>query len=177
MRLSALQFRAAGKAVWGRAVLSAVLSTLLLSAAPAEASGPQSGKGSALTAKQQAAKAARIARRHAKLDLQLNDAVEDATNGESNVIIVFNDERDAVNLVKAQGGKAGRRLGILNARAARLSNRKLKALAGDPRVKSIHRDREVRGFAGRTAVTIGARAVQELMGYNGAGVGVAIIDS
>jgi serine protease AprX len=177
MRLSALQFNAAGKAVWGRAVLSAVFATLLLSAAPAEASGPQSRKGSALSAKQQAAKAARIARRHAKLDLQLNDAVEDATNGESNVIIVFHDEREAVNLVKGQGGKAGRRLGILKARAAKLSNRKLKALANDPRVKSIHRDREVKGFVGRTAVTIGARAVQELMGYSGAGVGVAVIDS
>ena len=119
MRLSAHQNSAAGKAVWGRAVLMALLAMLLLSAAPAEASGPQSGKGKALSAKQ-AAQAARVARRHAKLDLQLNDAVEDAVLGESNVIVVFNDDRDAVNIVKGQGGTAGRRLGILNARIAKL---------------------------------------------------------
>ena len=89
MRLSALRYSAAGKAVWGRAVTAALLASLLLSAVPAQAGGPQSGTGKALTAQQQA----RIARRHAKLDLQLNDAVEDAVNGESNVIIEFNDER------------------------------------------------------------------------------------
>ena len=82
-----------------------------------------------------------------------------------------------MNLVKGNGGKAGRRLGILKARVAKMPNRKLKALANDPRVKRIHLDRPVKSFAGRTAVTVGARAVQELMGYNGAGVGVAIIDS
>ena len=180
MKSSALQFRAAGKAVWGRAVLMALLASQLLLAAPAEASGPQSGRARALTATvtgDQSAKAARIARRHAKLDLQLNDAAEDAVNGNSNVIIEFTDERDAVNVVKGHGGKAGRRLGILKARVARISNRKLKALANDPRVKGIHLDRPVKGFVGRTAVTVGARAVQELMGYNGAGVGVAVIDS
>ena len=62
-------------------------------------------------------------------------------NGESNVIIEFNDETDAVNLVKGNGGKAGRRLGILKARVAKMPNRKLKALANDPRVKRIHLDR------------------------------------
>jgi serine protease AprX len=156
----------------------ALLAMLLLPAATADAAGsPPPGKGKALTAQQQAAKDARIARRHAKLDLQLNDAVEDAANAESNVIIEFYDETGAVNLVKSHGGKAGRRLGILNARVAKLSNRKLKLLASDPRVKKIHLDRPTEGFVGRTAVTVGARAVQELMGYNGAGVGVAIVDS
>jgi serine protease AprX len=120
---------------------------------------------------------ARKARRHAKLDQQLNDASEDQANGESKVIIEFNDESGAVNLVNAHGGKPGRRLGILNARAAKLPNRKLKALASDPRVKKVHLDRPAEGLVGRTAVTVGARAVQELMGYTGAGVGVAIVDS
>ena len=63
-------------------------------------------------------------------------------------------------------------------RASRkMPNRKLKALANDSRVKRIHLDRPTEVFVGRTAVTVGARAVQELMGYNGAGVGVAIVDS
>jgi serine protease AprX len=177
MTVSAPRHSAAGKAVWGRAILIAWLAMMLLPAAPVEASGPSPGKRSAVSAAKRAAQAARIARRHAKLDLRLNDAVEDAINGESNVIIEFNDETDAVNLVKANGGKAGRRLGILKARVAKMSNRKLKALANDKRVKRIHLDRATSGFIGRTAVTIGARAVQELMGYNGAGVGVAVVDS
>jgi serine protease AprX len=177
MNVSACRSSAAGKAVWGRAILVAMAAMLLLTAAPVDASGPQQSKVNSASAAKQAARAARIARRHAKLDLQLNDAVEDAVNAESNVIIEFNDESDAVNIVKAQGGKAGRRLGILKARVAKMSNRKLKALASDPRVKKIHLDRKTSGFVGRTAVTVGARAVQELMGYNGAGVGVAVVDS
>jgi serine protease AprX len=163
--------------VWGRAILTALLAMLLLPAAPAEASGPRPGKAKAVSAQKQAARAARIARRHVKLDLALNDAVEDQANGQSNVIIEFNDESDSVNLVKAFGGKSGRRLGLLKARVAKLSNRQLKALANDKRVKRIHLDRPVKGFMGRTAVTVGARAVQELMGYTGAGVGVAVVDS
>ena len=176
MTVSALRYSAAGKAVWGRAILTALLAILLLPAAPAEASGPQSGKTKAVSA-QEAARKARIARRHAKLDIALNDATEDAINGTSNVIIEFNDETDSVNLVKAFGGKSGRRLGILKARVATLSNRQLKALANDKRVKRIHLDRPAEGLVGRESVTVGARAVQELMGYNGAGVGVAIVDS
>lgn len=177
MKLSVFRHGAAEKAVWGRAILVALFAMLLLPAAPVEASGPQSRKAQTLSPAKQAARAARIARRSAKLDLRLNDAVEDAVNGESNVIIEFNDESDAVNLVKANGGKAGRRLGILKARVAKMSNRQLKALASDSRVKRIHLDRPTTGFVGRTAVTVGARAVQELMGYTGAGIGVAIVDS
>ncbi|HEX8028313.1 MAG TPA: S8 family serine peptidase [Vicinamibacterales bacterium] len=175
MTVSAYRNRPAEKAVWGRAILmSLVASLLLFPAAPTEASGEQPGKSkSALSARQ----ADRMARRHAKLDQQLNDAVEDANNAESNVIIEFNDDSDAANVVKGYGGKAGRRLAILNARVARISNKYLKTLANDSRIKAIHLDRAANGFIGRTAVTVGARAVQELMGYNGAGVGVAIIDS
>jgi hypothetical protein len=150
---------------------------LLLPAAPAEANGPQFGKTKSASSQQQSARAARLARRHAKLDEALNDAVEDQAHAASNVIIEFNDESDSSNLVKAYGGKTGRRLEILRARVAKLSNRRLKALASDPRVKRVHLDRLAEGFVGRTAVTVGARAVQELMGYTGAGVGVAVIDS
>jgi serine protease AprX len=176
MTVSALRYSAAGKAVWGRAILTALFAMLLLPAARVEASGPPGGH-QALSPAQSAARAARIARRHAKLDLALNDAVEDAVDRTSRVIIEFNDERDAVDLVRAHGGKSGRRLGILNARVARLSNRQLKNLASDRRVKRVHLDRPAQGFVGRTAVTVGARAVQESMGYNGAGIGVAVVDS
>ena len=177
MTFSAPRKRGADKAVWGRAILFTVLASFL-SVTPADAQLLKLGLNKAsATAKKQAELEARKARRHAKLDQQLNDAVEDKANSESAVIIEFHDDRDAVNLVKANGGKAGRRLGIIKAHVAKVPNRKLKALANDSRVKRVHLDRPAKSFAGRTAVTVGARAVQELMGYNGAGVGVAIIDS
>ena len=163
--------------MWGRAVLAALLATLLLSAAPAEAAGGSPLGIKALTAKQQAARAARHARLRTKLDVRLTDAVEETVNGVSNVIVVFNDLTDGVDVVKGYGGKPGRRLGILKALVAKMPNGRLEALIGDPRVKSVHHDRPTRGFVGRTAVTVGARAVQDLMGYNGAGVGVAVVDS
>ncbi|OFW39017.1 MAG: hypothetical protein A3J29_04200, partial [Acidobacteria bacterium RIFCSPLOWO2_12_FULL_67_14b] len=115
-------------------------------------------------------------RERAKLDPSLTLLAESVT-GESGVIIEFNDERDAARLIKNHGGKAGRRLGILNARVGRLPNSFIKRLSNHPAVKRISLDRDVEGAVARTAVTIGARAVQELMGYSGAGIGVAIVDS
>jgi serine protease AprX len=120
---------------------------------------------------------ARQGRHHAKLDQSLNTSAESAVAAETQVIIEFYKESDADSVISANGGKAGRRLPILQSRVARISNRRLKALADDPRVKSVHHDRGVDSLAGRTAVTVGARAVQELMGYTGAGIGVAVIDS
>src|SRR5688572_1751485 len=166
----------ARKAVWGRGILFSLIATFALSASPIEAAGKAGKKVSAGDPKL-AALAARLARRHAKLDQHLNDAVEDQANAVSDVIIEFHGETDSVNVVRGKGGKAGRRLASLNARVAKISNAMLKALASDPRVKRIHHDRPAQGFVGRTAVTVGARAVQELMGYRGDGIGVAIIDS
>ena len=111
MTVSALRYSAAGKAVWGSAILTALFSMLLLPAAPLEASGrPPGNHRQAESAAVKQARAARIARRHAKLDLLLNDAAEDAINGQSNVIIEFNDETGADNLVKANGGKTKAKL-------------------------------------------------------------------
>jgi serine protease AprX len=179
MNSSAPRYHGAEKAVWGRAILFTVMASFLLSVAPADAQLLRSGKNNKgpAAAARQAEREARKARRHAKLDQHLNDAVEDKESSESAVIIEFNDESDAANLVAGNGGKAGRRLGILKARVARMPNRKLKALANDSRVKRIHLDRPAKSFAGRTAVTVGARAVRELMGYDGTGIGVAIVDS
>ena len=92
--------------MWGRAIL---ISAARHAAPAGYAGGSERSAARQIkarsTAAKQAARAARIARRHAKLDLHLNDAVEDAVNGESNVIIEFNDERDAVNLVKATAAR------------------------------------------------------------------------
>ena len=179
MPSSAPRYHGADKAVWGRAILFTALDQLRPVGYTGRGAAAQARSEHGLGRRCESRRHSRLAKRGviAKLDQLLNDAVEDKANGESAVIIEFHDDRDAVNLVKANGGKAGRRLGILKARVAKMPNRKLKALANDSRVKSIHLDRPTKSFAGRTAVTIGARAVQELMGYDGAGIGVGVIDS
>ena len=44
-------------------------------------------------------------------------------------------------------------------------------------VLSVHFDRPIAGHNSRTAVSVGARAAQQQWGYDGAGIGVAVIDS
>jgi serine protease AprX len=53
----------------------------------------------------------------------------------------------------------------------------LRGLAASPFIERISLDRDVAGAMERTGVTVGASAVQEQFGYDGAGIGVAIIDS
>ena len=178
IRSSAPRVNSSKKAVWGRAVLFAILCTLLLSIETAYAQAGKAPKGqAAAAAAKQAQREARKARRHSKLDLNLNDAVEDNVSGNSDVIVEFYDDSNSSNRIKAAGGTSGKRLGIINARAGKMPNVLLKRLADDPKVKRIHLDRETDGLISRTAITIGARNVHTQYGYDGAGIGVAVIDS
>jgi serine protease AprX len=71
----------------------------------------------------------------------------------------------------------GSNLELVNGRVLELPNGLLKKIAGQPGVLTVHYDRPIKSHNYRTAVTVGARAVQDTLGYTGAGVGVAIIDS
>jgi len=150
------------KAVWGRNALTAIFLALFAVASVSTSSaGP--------------AKRAPKKPQHAKLDQALNELADGV--GDSDVIIEFNDDSDAVARITANGGRSGRKLGIIKGRAARISNVLLKRLADDPKVKKIHIDREVTGDIARTSATVGAKNVQAQYGYSGYGVGVAVIDS
>jgi serine protease AprX len=151
------------KATWGsRAVQASTLLLLAALALPAVAiASPKSG------GKQQSSQSG-------KLDVLLERRVNHG--GESDVIIEFHDDRDGVAIIKGFG-KVGRRLGLISAYTGQVPNGLLKQLARHPNVKKISLNRPAQGLVGRTAVTVGARAVQQTMGYTGAGVGVAIIDS
>lgn len=149
------------KFTWGRATLFALIATFVLWT-PAEA---QRGPAAQRPAKAQ----------HAKLDKELNRLADGI--GESDVIVEFNDDSDSLARIKAAGGKGGRRLGLINARAGRMPNALLKRLANDPKVKRIHKDREAEASLARTAAAIGAKNVHAQYGYDGTGVGVAVIDS
>src|SRR6185436_19829512 len=149
------------KAVWGRGLLIAVF---------IGAFAFQPGIVNAEPGKGKAPK-----KQHAKLDRQLNDVADSA--GETDVIVEFFDDADGADRIKNNGGRAGRKLGILKARTARIPNLLLKRLADDSKVKKVHLDREVAGEIARTAATVGAVNVRQEYGYTGAGIGVAVIDS
>jgi serine protease AprX len=114
---------------------------------------------------------------HPKLDKKLNErAAKDGAN-RSRVIVVLKPgcsiDADLLDL----GGKKGRSLGIISGHLAELPNGALRKLANNECVAAIHHDRKTGGEMNRAAVIEGARAVQAAFGYDGAGVGVAIIDS
>jgi serine protease AprX len=81
------------------------------------------------------------------------------------------------SLVIALGGTLGRSLPILNARAARLPNSRVLLLASSPLVNRIALDRLTLGSNEPTSATVGADVVRQQLGYDGAGIGVAVIDS
>ena len=113
---------------------------------------------------------------HKKLDKYLNEQAAKG-GGTSRVIITFQPGWGEPDEVRKHGSKLGRKLRLINGRVAEVQNSVLKRLADHPAVQSIHHDRPTSGKMNRAAVAVGARAAQWEMGYTGAGVGVAIIDS
>ncbi len=71
----------------------------------------------------------------------------------------------------------GNKLDIINGQSLELPDHVIKQLAAHPNIFTVHEDRPIKTHNYRTAVTVGARVVQDFMGLTGAGVGVAVIDS
>ena len=68
-------------------------------------------------------------------------------------------------------------LDLLNAMVLDLPNGMIKQLANNPSVVRLQYDRPIHSHNFRTAVTVGSIAVNSYYGYDGAGVGIAVIDS
>jgi len=68
-------------------------------------------------------------------------------------------------------------LDIINGVLLELPNNLLKKLASKGEVFRVHLDRPINSHVYRTSVTVGARTVQESLGYTGKGIGIAVIDS
>ena len=83
----------------------------------------------------------------------------------------------ATSLVQASGGTIGRRLSIINGFAATVPHATLSAVAASPLVQHLSFDRIAAGAMERTGTTVGAAAIRQETGYDGAGIGVAVIDS
>lgn len=117
-------------------------------------------------------------RGHPKLDRKLNDRAERASGGlMSRAIVVLHPGCDLGRSYRQLNARKGRKLGLINADVVEIQNAQLKKLADEPCVKDMHWDRKTGGQMNRAAVIAGARAVQMSYGYDGAGIGVAVVDS
>ncbi len=93
------------------------------------------------------------------------------------VIIQTSHVAEVERLVATLGGRIGRRLAANQALVAELPSSRLETLSRAPTVRAVSPDRPIRATLHKTTATIGATWVTERLGFDGAGIGVAIIDS
>ncbi len=100
--------------------------------------------------------------------------------GSSRVIISAADTTqlpDVADAIDRAGGTRGRALPIIDAYVADMPNAALFGLSHNPHISHIALDRVIVGTLERTGAAIGATAVRQEFGYDGSGVGIAVIDS
>ena len=162
------------KSSWRTTAL--VLASLVAFAAPVAAGPGQSGRlwASKVSSQHRSGKQQRFE----KLDKDMKSR-STRLLGTSKVILTINpgQEANAEKEIKKLGGRVGRRLKLVDGMAVELPNRVIKQISERSEVLSVHFDRPISPHMNRTAVSVGARAVQQQWGYDGAGVGVAVIDS
>jgi serine protease AprX len=101
-----------------------------------------------------------------------------AARGTSRVIVRTRHTTDVDSLVASCHGTSDRQFATISAFLAEVPDTCLGALAAHPDVSSISIDRQVRGALQPTVrATVGAAWVAERLGFDGTGVGVAIVDS
>jgi len=71
----------------------------------------------------------------------------------------------------------GNKLDIINGQVLELSNGQLKQLAAHPDIFRVHDNRPLKTHNYRTSITVGAAFVNQFLGYTGAGIGIAVLDS
>ena len=94
--------------------------------------------------------------------------------------VIIRGRTGALNLaaaLHANGSRRGRALSTINSHVVELPNAALAALSRDPAIERVSMDRKVTGAMERTAGAIGALAVRQDLGYDGQGIGIAVIDS
>jgi serine protease AprX len=97
--------------------------------------------------------------------------------GQSTVIVRIADRNAARSAILAVGGKLGRSLPGISSQVATVPDSALAQLAESDAIERISIDRIATGATERTGATIGATQIREQLGLDGAGIGVAVIDS
>jgi serine protease AprX len=80
-------------------------------------------------------------------------------------------------LIQQVGGSLGRALPIVDGQAVDVPHLALRIIASSPLVSRLSLDRLVAGALERTGATVGATAVRQEFGYDGRGIGIAVVDS
>ena len=112
-----------------------------------------------------------------KLDTMLR-ARAGAAHGHSRVIVRTKLSLPLADLVvRGVGGSLLRRIPSIACQVVVVPNAALRRLAANPLVEHVALDRVIVGAMERTGQAVGAAAARQDFGYDGAGVGVAIIDS
>src|SRR5258708_4455524 len=114
---------------------------------------------------------------NAKLSPDLADMLQ-SKSGAMRVIVTYRNAPGAKQMSRAQfhGAKLNSRLSLVNAGAFTISAVGIRALANDSDVAYISPDRELQGMDDLTDSTVGVSSAWN-SGYDGTGIGVAIIDS
>jgi serine protease AprX len=115
-----------------------------------------------------------------KLDPLLQAALSSEPTGRSLVIVRGVDAESVAavrQLVLVLGGLPGVDLPVIEAVAADVPNASLALLTQSPLIRRLALDRLVLGSLDTTAATVGAATVRQTLGYDGTGIGVAVIDS
>jgi serine protease AprX len=99
------------------------------------------------------------------------------TDGQSTVILRAADRTAARAAVLEAGGRLGRALPKIDGQVATVPNSALASLADNPAIQWISLDRVAVGANERTGATVGATAIRQELGLDGAGVGIAVVDS
>ncbi len=97
--------------------------------------------------------------------------------GHSRVIVRLEPGVSGDAVIRTVRGTAGRRLPSVGGQVADVPDAALDDLARQPGVAGVSLDRRIRGTLERTGATIGATYVQQALGFDGTGVGIAVIDS
>lgn len=114
-----------------------------------------------------------------KLDPLMQRRVSDAS-GHSQVIVgaeASNAVSTVAQLIQQNGGVVKRQLPIVAAVVADLPHASLAVLTNSALVRRVALDRPIAPFTERTGATVGASLARQEFGYDGSGVGVAVIDS
>ena len=160
------------KAVWGlKRTVSAILVALTCMAPNVAAAKTHSHEA----ARKKAGAPSQSVKQY-KLDDELSQRSQDR-NGSNKTRVIVTLVPGAQLPSEFKRFARNTKLDLINGQVLDLPHGVLKSLAAHPSVFRVHYDRPIKTHNYRTSVTTGARTVQNHLGYTGAGIGIAVIDS
>jgi serine protease AprX len=160
------------KAVWGP---KRTVSLLLLAVACLSPNAAEAKTHAHQGAKKQAGVPGKVAKTY-KLDGELTRRAADH-RGNNTTRVIVSLVPGAALPSEFKRYSRNKSLDLINGQVLDLPNNLLVKVAADPSVFRLHYDRPIKSHNYRTSITVGARTVRDTLGYTGAGIGVAVIDS